>query len=79
MVEIGCSHVKERNIQPLWPRRPCQTMHARARGCYKKRGPAAGLGVMLVGKGGVADEGGGAVASNDSGGELWTQGDHLHG
>ena len=34
-------------------------MHSRARIFCKKRDPAAGLGVMLVGKGGVADEAGG--------------------
>ena len=43
-------------------RHPCQTMHARGRGFCKKRDLAAGLGVMLVGKGGAADEGGGASA-----------------
>ena len=54
-------------------------MHARERGFCGTRDVATGLGVMLVGKRADADEGGGAVASNDSGGELWTQGDHLHG
>ena len=37
-------------------------MHARARGFCGTRDAATGLGVMLVGKGGDADEGGGAGA-----------------
>ena len=39
-------------------------MHARGRGFCKKRDLAAGLGVMLVGKGGAADEGGGDSPSS---------------
>ena len=46
------------------PRHPCKPMHSRARIFCKKRDPAAGLGVMLVGKGGVADEGGGDSPSS---------------
>ena len=46
------------------PRHPCTTMHSRARGFCKKRDLAAGLGVMLVGKGGAADEGGGDSPSS---------------
>ena len=40
------------------------TMQMTARAFCKKRDPAAGLGVMLVGKGGVADEGGGGSPSS---------------
>lgn len=39
-------------------------MQMTARAFCKKRDPAAGLGVMLVGKGGVADEGGGDSPSS---------------
>jgi hypothetical protein len=48
------------------PRHPCHPMHthARARGFCKKRDLAAGLGVMLVGKGRPAGERGGASASS---------------
>ena len=55
-----CAAVHTYLKHPIRPRAP---MHARARGCYKKRGLVVGLGVMLVRKGGAADEGGGASAT----------------
>ena len=45
-------------------RHPCTTMHARGRGFCKKRDLAAGLGVMLVGKGRPAGERGGPSPSS---------------
>ena len=45
-------------------RHPCITMHARGRGFCKKRDLAAGLGVMLVGKGRPAGERGGPSPSS---------------
>eukprot|EP01043_Picozoa_sp_COSAG02_P068497 COSAG02_NODE_11399_length_1731_cov_1.537990_2_plen_154_part_01 len=45
------------------PRHPWPTMHARGRGFCKKRDLAAGLGVMLVGKGRPAGERGGPSPS----------------
>ena len=57
-------HTGDAHTYPKHRRRPCQTMQFRARGFCKKRDLAAGLGVMLVGKGRPTGERGGPSPSS---------------